>query len=69
MREIQTTDGRTLFVVAVIPQPTGGRCYACAATLREARIARSRVRDEGVAIIDQLHGLIGVDALAQDAAE
>ena len=64
--ELQTSCGKTLFVIAVLPQRDGGRRYCCAESLRTARIARSRVRVEGVAVLDHLHGLVGVDAVVRD---
>ena len=66
---MQTADGRTLYVVAVVPQRDGGRRYCCASTLRWARIARSRVRDEGVQVLDHLHGLVRADVVVQQVAE
>jgi hypothetical protein len=70
IRELQTVCGKTLFVIAVLPQPTGGRRYCCAESLRTARIARSRVRVEGVAVLDHLHGLVAADVLVvQQVAE
>jgi hypothetical protein len=67
--ELQTADGRTLYVIAVLPQPGGGRRYACAESLRWARIARSRVRDEGAEVLERLDGLVSADVLVREIAE
>jgi len=66
IQELQSSDGRTLFVVAVLAQPGGGRRYACCESLRTARIVRSRVRDEGVQVLDHLHGLVQADVVVRD---
>ena len=66
IRELQTTCGRTIHVVAVLASSTGGRRYIGSESLRTARIARSRVRVEGVQVLAMLDGLIGVDAVVRD---
>ena len=60
MKTITTKSGRTLYIVATIPQVDGGVRYACAATYPEAIEARDIIRDNPP-MIDYLD-LIPVDA-------